>query len=147
MIPKKFSLQAVLDIRERAKDEAKDALAIALRARDAAAARCAEAVERLRELTGMMSGERFPAYQREQYWTALNNQRDLLRTLEARLAKEEKIVTAKRDILIAADRDLQLVQKLREKWLANRNAAIARFEEKQLEDFITTQHVLQSATP
>jgi flagellar export protein FliJ len=147
MIPKKFSLQAVLDIRERAKDEAKDALAIALRARDAAAARCAEAKERLRELTGMMSGERFPAYQREQYWTALNNQRDLLRTLEARLAKEEKIVTAKRDILIAADRDLQLVQKLREKWLANRNATIARFEEKQLEDFITTQHVLQSATP
>lgn len=146
MIPKKFSLQTVLDLRERAKDEAKDALAAAIRARDIAAARCAEAAERLRELTGMMSGQRFPAYQREQYWNALNNQRDLLRTLEARLAKEEKTVTAKRDILIAADRDLQLVQKLREKWLANRNAAIARFEEKQLEDFISAQHVLRSAT-
>lgn len=147
MIPKKFSLQAVLDLRERAKEEAQDALAIALRARDAAAARCAEAAERLRELTGMMTGERFPAYQREQYWTALNNQRDLLRTLEARLAKEEKIVTTKREALVAADRELQLVQKLREKWLFNRNAAIARFEEKQLEDFVTAQHVLQSATP
>lgn len=146
MIPKKFSLQTVLDLRDRAKAEASDALATALRARDAAAVRCAEATTRLRELTAMMSGERFPAYQREQFWTALNNQRDLLRTLEARLTKEEKNVEAKRAVLISADRDLQLVAKLREKWLANRNSAIARFEEKQLEDFINTQHVLQSAT-
>jgi flagellar export protein FliJ len=147
MITRNFSLQAVLDLRERAKDQAQDALSIALRSRDSAAARCAEAAERLRELTGMMTGERFPAYQREQYWTALNNQRDLLRALEARLAKEDKIVASKRETLIAADRDLQLVLKLREKWLSNRNAAIARFEEKQMEDFITAQHVLQSAIP
>ena len=146
MISKKFSLQAVLDLRERAKDDAQDVLAVAIRARDAAAARCAEAAERLRELTGMMTTERFPAYQRDQYWTALNNLRDLLKTLEARLAKEENNVSAKRELLIAADRDLRLVEKLREKWQANRSAAISRFEEKQLEDFITANHVLQTAT-
>jgi flagellar export protein FliJ len=84
---------------------------------------------------------------REQGWNALNAQRDLLRTLQNRLAQEEQKVDAKRELLIVADRDHQLVLKLREKWLATIQLEAARAEEKQLEDFVTATRFLQSAIP
>jgi flagellar export protein FliJ len=121
--------------------------AAAVRDRDLAAARVTEAIARLEELTRMISGERFPAWVREQGWNALNAQRDLLRTLQNRLAQEEQKVDAKRELLIAADRDHQLVLKLREKWLANIQLEAARAEEKQLEDFVTATRFLQTAIP
>jgi flagellar export protein FliJ len=129
MIRKKYSLQTVLDLREKAKDKASEVFATAVRDRDLAAARVAEAIARLEELTRMISGERFPAWVREQGWNALNAQRDLLRTLQNRLAQEEQKVETKRELLIAADRDHQLVLKLREKWLANIQLEAARAEE------------------
>ena len=67
--------------------------------------------------------------------------------LENRLAQEEQKVDAKRELLIAADRDHQLVLKLREKWLANIQLEAARAEEKQLEDFVTATRFLQTAIP
>jgi len=94
MKQKRFSLQAVLDLRVKAREQAEDALAKAIRERDIAAARCAEAIARLEELTRMITGERFAAYVREQGWNAINAQRDLLRTLEARLLQAEKKVSA-----------------------------------------------------
>ncbi|MEI8292728.1 MAG: hypothetical protein WCG66_01935 [bacterium] len=147
MTRKNFSLQTVLDLREKAKDKASEIYAAAVRDRDLAAARVAEAIARLEELTRMISGERFPAWVREQGWNALNAQRDLLRTLQNRLAQEEQKVNAKRDILIAADRDYQLVLKLREKWLAKIQIEAARADEKQLEDFVTATRFLQTAIP
>ena len=62
-------------------------------------------------------------------------------------AQEEQKVDAKRELLIAADRDHQLVLKLREKWLANIQLEAARAEEKQLEDFVTATRFLQTAIP
>jgi flagellar export protein FliJ len=147
MTRKKYSLQTVLDLREKAKDKASEIFAAAVRDRDLAAARVAEATARLEELTRMISGERFPAWVREQGWNALNAQRDLLRTLQNRLAQEEQKVDAKRELLIAADRDHQLVLKLREKWLANIRLEAARAEEKNLEDFVTAARFLQTAIP
>lgn len=61
--------------------------------------------------------------------------------------KRKKKVDAKRELLIAADRDHQLVMKLREKWLANIQFEAARAEEKQLEDFVTATRFLQTAIP
>ena len=142
----KFSLQTVLELREKAKEKAEEILAAAIRDRDIAAARVAEAAARLEELTRMISGERFHAYVREQGWNALRAQRDLLRTLQARLAQEEKKVEAKRELLVLADRDRQLVVKLREKWSARVRAEQALAEEKQLEDFVTAVRFLQPAT-
>jgi len=147
MIRKKYSLQTVLDLREKAKDKASEIFAAAVRDRDLAAARVAEATARLEELTRMISGERVPACVLEQGWNALNAQRDLLRTLQNRLAQEEQKVDAKREFLIAADRDHQLVLKLREKWLANIQLEAARAAEKQLEDFVTATRFLQTAIP
>jgi flagellar export protein FliJ len=147
MSRKKFSLQTVLDLREKAKDKASEVFAAAVRDRDLAAARVAEAIARLEELTRMISGERFPAWVREQGWSALNAQRDLLSTFQHRLAQEEKNVNAKREILISADRDYQLVLKLREKWAAAVQLEAARAEEKQLEDFVTATRFLQTAIP
>ena len=146
MKQKRFSLQTVLDLRVKAKEKAEDALAKAIRDRDIAAARCAEAIARLEELTRMITGERFPAYVREQGWNAINAQRDLLRTLESRLLQAEKKVSAEREILIAADRDQKLVEKLKEKWSTAQDLEFARYEEKQLEDFVTAARFLQSAT-
>jgi flagellar export protein FliJ len=145
MTRKKYSLQTVLDLREKAKDKASEIFAAAVRDRDLAAARVAEATARLEELTRMISGERFPAWVREQGWNSLNAQRDLLRTLQNRLAQEEHKVASKRELLIAADRDHQLVLKLREKWLANIQLEAAHAEEKQLEDFVTATRFLQTA--
>ena len=146
MKQKRFSLQAVLDLRVKAREQAEDALAKAIRERDIAAARCAEAIARLEELTRMITGERFAAYVREQGWNAINAQRDLLRTLEARLLQAEKKVSAQREILIAADRDQKLVEKLKEKWSTAQDLEFARYQEKQLEDFVTAARFLQSAT-
>ena len=146
MKQKRFSLQTVLDLRVKAREQAEDALAKAIRDRDIAAARCAEAIARLEELTRMITGERFPAYVREQGWNAINAQRDLLRTLEARLLQAEKKVSDQREILIAADRDQKLVEKLKEKWSTAQDLEFARYEEKQLEDFVTAARFLQSAT-
>jgi flagellar export protein FliJ len=146
MKQKRFSLQTVLDLRVKAREQAEDALAKAIRDRDIAAARCAEAIARLEELTRMITGERFAAYVREQGWNAINAQRDLLRTLEARLLQAEKKVSDQREILIAADRDQKLVEKLKEKWSTAQDLEFARYEEKQLEDFVTAARFLQSAT-
>jgi flagellar export protein FliJ len=146
MKQKRFSLQTVLDLRVKAREKAEDDVAKAIRDRDIAAARCAEAIARLDELTRMITGERFAAYVREQGWNAINAQRDLLRTLEARLLQAEKKVTAQREILIAADRDQKLVEKLKEKWSTAQDLEFARYEEKQLEDFVTAARFLQSAT-
>ena len=146
MKQKRFSLQTVLDLRVKAREQAEDALAKAIRDRDIAAARCAEAIARLEELTRMITGERFAAYVREQGWNAINAQRDLLRTLEARLLQAEKKVSDQREILIAADRDQKLVEKLKEKWSTAQDLEFARHEEKQLEDFVTAARFLQSAT-
>lgn len=142
----RFSLQAVLDLRVQAKDKAADAFAAAVRDRDAAADRVAEAQHRLEELTRMISGERFPAWVREQGWNALNAQRDLLKTLVLRLAQEEKKVDARREALIAADRELRLVEKLREKWLVQIRAGQAKAEEARIDDFINSRF-LQPANP
>lgn len=142
----RFSLQAVLDLRVQAKDKAADAFAAAVRDRDAAADRVAEAQHRLEELTRMISGERFPAWVREQGWNALNAQRDLLKTLVLRLAQEEKKVDARREALIAADRELKLVEKLREKWLVQIRAGQTKAEEARLDDFINSRF-LQPANP
>jgi flagellar export protein FliJ len=141
----KFSLQTVLDLREKAKEKAEEALAAAIRERDIAAARLAEAVARLEELTRMISGERFPAYLRAQTWDALTAQRDLIRTLQYRLAQEEQKVSAKRELLVAADRDHRLVVKLKEKWLRGVLVEQAREEEKHLEDFVTAARFLREA--
>ena len=146
MKQKRFSLQTVLDLRVKAREQAEDTLAKAIRDRDIAAARCAEAIARLEELTRMITGERFAAYVREQGWNAINAQRDLLRTLEARLLQAEKKVSDQREILIAADRDQKLVEKLKEKWSTAQDLEFARHEEKQLEDFVTAARFLQSAT-
>jgi flagellar export protein FliJ len=141
----KFSLQTILDLREKAKDKAEDVLAAAIRERDLAANRVAQAAERLDELTRMISGDRFPAYIRSQSWDALTAQRDLLRTLQLRLAQEEKKVAEKRDLLVVADRDHRLVCKLKEKWQRAVAFEQARSEEKILEDFVTTTRFLQAA--
>jgi flagellar biosynthesis chaperone FliJ len=93
----------------------------------------------------MISGERFPAYLRAQSWDALTAQRDLLRTLQQRLAQEEKKVAEKRELLIVADRDHRLVCKLKEKWALGVAVEQARNEEKILEDFVTTTRFLQPA--
>ena len=141
----KFSLQTVLELRQKAKEKAEEVLAAAIRDRDIAAARVAEAVARLEELTRMISGERFPAYLRAQTWDALTAQRDLIRTLQMRLAQEEKKVAAKRELLVAADRDHRLVVKLKEKWQRAVLVEQTRDEEKHLEDFVSAVRFLQTA--
>ncbi|MFM8365050.1 MAG: hypothetical protein ACKOAS_07850 [Verrucomicrobiota bacterium] len=141
----KFSLQTVLELREKAKEKAEEVLAAAIRDRDIAAARVAEAIARLEELTRMISGERFPAYLRAQTWDALTAQRDLIRTLQMRLAQEEKKVAAKRELLVAADRDHRLVVKLKEKWQRAVLVEQTRDEEKHLEDFVSAVRFLQTA--
>lgn len=141
----KFSLQTILDLREKAKEKAEEVFAAALRERDLAANRVAQAAARLDELTQMISGDRFPAYLRAQSWDALTAQRDLLLTLQHRLAQEEKKVAEKRELLVVADRDHRLVCKLKEKWLRGVAVEQARSEEKILEDFVTTTRFLQTA--
>jgi len=141
----KFSLQTILDLREKAKEKAEEVLAAAIRDRDMAAGRVAQAAARLDELTRMISGERFPAYVRSQSWDALTAQRDLLRTLQIRFVQEEKKVSEKRDLLIVADRDHRLVCKLQEKWRRGVAVEQARNEEKLLEDFVTAARFLQTA--
>ena len=141
----RFSLQTILDLREKAKEKAEEVFAAALRERDLAANRVAQAAARLDELTQMISGDRFPAYLRAQSWDALTAQRDLLLTLQHRLAQEEKKVAEKRELLVVADRDHRLVCKLKEKWLRGVAVEQARSEEKLLEDFVTTTRFLQTA--
>ena len=141
----KFSLQTILDIREKAKEKAEEVFAAAIRERDLAANRVAQAAARLDELNRMISGDRFHAYLRAQSWDALTAQRDLLLTLQHRLAQEEKKVAEKRELLIVADRDHRLVCKLKEKLALGVAFEQARSEERILEDFVTTTRFLQTA--
>ena len=67
-------------------------------------------------------------------------------SLSELLLQAEKKVSAQREILISADRDQKLVEKLKEKWTTAQDLEFAREEEKQLEDFVTAARFLQSAT-
>ena len=57
----KFSLQTILDLREKAKEKAEEVLAAAIRERDLAANRVAQAAARLEELTKQIKAEEHAA--------------------------------------------------------------------------------------
>jgi len=138
-----FSLEAVLDLRATAKEKAEDALRLSIQQRDAAVARCAQAEATLAQIASEIGSGRFSAGARGQGWQAMCRQQQVCRDLENRRIEEDKLVVACRNDLIKADRDHELVVRLKDKWRTACTAEEAHAEELQLEEFVNSRRQSQ----
>jgi flagellar export protein FliJ len=147
MSAKKFSLEAVLDLRAAAKERAEQALATAMREREQAIAACEWAEAELAALAAQLGGGRFTAASRQQGWNAMCRQREHCGQLRAALADVEKRVLALRTQLVSASIDHELVVRLKQKWTAAQARIQARAEELQLEEFVAARQKPRLTTP
>jgi hypothetical protein len=142
---KRFSLQAVLDLRLRAKERAEEALRAAHQALHVAREMRAGAEAELERMAEMISGERLLASARHQGWVAYTGQTDFCKLLQAHEREKEAQVAAATQLLVRARCDHELVLKLREKWERARQAEFARREERQLEEFFTSSRYVEGS--
>jgi flagellar export protein FliJ len=157
--PPRYPLQAVLQQREAAKDEAKRALAEAIRALDreeallrekeaAREALRADREERSRHVydpdeRGMLSiptiekrtqGIRYLEGKIEEAGRAIAAQKEAV-------ARAEGEVEARRAALVEADKALKAVEKHHESWLADWQKEMGRKEQRQSEEVVIARYV------
>jgi len=161
--PPRYPLQAVVDQRDRAKEQAKTALADAVRAvteaeellRRKEAAREALVAEREAfrahlydpdPATGLLSmplvekrteGVRFLGEKIEQAARAVVTQKEAL-------ARAEALVEERRQQLVEADRELKAVEKHQETWLAEWKREAAKKEQRQSEEMVLARYAAES---
>ena len=142
MSAKTFTLQAVLELRARAKELAEEHLRAAHQALHVASELRAGADAELEQVASQIGGDRFTAVSRHQGWIAYCAQEQFCRTLLAHEREQEAVVARATTRLVHARCEHELVLKLREKWVRARVQEQARREERQLEEFFTfSRHV------
>ncbi len=152
MKPPRYPLQAVVDQREALKEEAKRALAAAIQA----AAREAEVLREKEEAHSVLIGDR-EEYARHLYdpdeqgmlpIPLIEKRTEGLRFLDGQveeafraveeqkeaLDRTERELEARRTALVEADRELKVVEKHHESWLADWKRESARQEQRQSEE-------------
>lgn len=140
-----FRLERVRDLRERAEDEAREALTNEIRHRDEGQMLLEEARAEVRKACDL----KFNAMAGRQLTSAVNLQaiqnyvertEQLRSSATLELNRREAEVAVKRDHLAAAARDRQAIDKLKERQLAEHNAEWARKGQNLLDELALAVH-------
>lgn len=141
----KFRLERVRDIRERAEDQAREALTQEIRHRDEGKMLFDEARDEVRRAcelnrSAMTGGQLTSAVNLRaiQNYVERTEQRRSSAALE--LSRREDEVKLKRNLLAAAARDRQAIDKLKERQLAEHNAEWARKSQNTLDELALAVH-------
>ncbi|MDZ4782429.1 MAG: flagellar export protein FliJ [Planctomycetia bacterium] len=134
----RFRLTPVLHLRENARDERRAALAEAMRAEEVLAEQMAEKRVQIVTLGGELAKERAIGEINVERMIQGQRYQAILRAELAMLGEQAKRVTAeverRRELLVAADRDVRVLEQLREKQLERFVMEEARREIKFLDD-------------
>jgi flagellar FliJ protein len=140
-----FRLAPLLRLRESVRDERRTALAEAYRALDILSERQTAVEREIESLTGDYRRSSAPGALDVDRLIRRHRHELLLRTNQKELARQHSIlqqeIERRRDALVAADRDVRVLEKLRERQ-ADRHAEIeAQREQKQLDEVATRRFV------
>jgi flagellar FliJ protein len=144
-----FRLAPLLRLRESVRDERRTALAEAYQALDILSERQTAVEREIESLTGDYRRSSAPGALDVDRLIRRHRHELLLRTNQKELARQHSIlqqeIERRRDALVAADRDVRVLEKLRERQ-ADRHAEIeAQREQKQLDEVATRRFVDSSA--
>ena len=145
MSSRRFNLQAVLDLRARAKEAAQERLSVAHENLRRAREERERADAELASLAERIGGATFTAANRQNGWALFCDHDALCRQLQGRQTAAEALVRTRMDELVKARCDHELVLRLREKWQRTQAQELARREERILEEFATFSRHLQRA--
>lgn len=137
-----FPLDVVLQARAAQENEARQQLAKALDQQRAATARVEEAVQLMSRLMHFISTEsagRFSVANRQQSWSIHQTQEKIVAGLRVAEAECEKATEEKRAAVLAARRNRELLERLREQRLCTWQLESARAEQHQFDDFAMTR--------
>ena len=146
--PFRFRLERVREMRERAEDEAKEALGAALRRQDELTARLADAGTRLEEARTSKSATSGAACSVQ---AILAHQAFVERVereqqaAELELSRHGAEVAARRAALQEAAREHQVLEKLRDKQAAAHRREAERVEARQIDELALAMHRRRSA--
>jgi flagellar FliJ protein len=139
-----FRLERVRSLRERAEERAREALTTELRARDelAAALRHAEAAaDCARTATrDAVTGGRVTSAQLHSLQTFIERREQLRAEASLDLDRQEAEVAARREVLAAAARDRQAIERLEERRRAEHEAEWAGRIQNQLDELALAVH-------
>ena len=140
-----FRLEQVRDIRERAEDQAREALSQGIRHRDEGQMRFEEAHAEVRKAcelnrAAVAGGQLTSAVNLRAIQTYVERTEQLRSSAELELSRREAEVQAKRAHLAAAARDRQAIDKLKERQLAEHNAQWARKNQNTLDELALAVH-------
>ena len=140
--PFKFRLERVLDMRERAEDEAKEALAAAMAERDRWAGRLAAAAAQLESArtghAGTSSGVSIGEMLAHQAFVERAERE--LRAAELDLSRRDAEVDARRAALQEAARERQVLVKLRDKQADAHRREADRLEAQHVDELALAMH-------
>jgi len=139
----KFKLESVLNLRERAMSEARQAHAAAGRLLEIALAELSDAEadhKRLAEQLGGLQRSSFRPADRERLWNALNYQKALCVELEAKAGRARAELEQKRQALLAARRDHEALLRLQEKQRTEHAQAAELAERAMIDDIVNARH-------
>ena len=140
-----FRLERVRTLRERAEEQAREALTLQIRHRDEGRTLLDEAranVHAARDLNrnAMATGGMTSAVNLLAIQSYVERTEQLQNSAALELSRREAEVDAKRDHLAAAARDRQAIDKLKERQLAEHNAEWARKSQNTLDELALAVH-------
>jgi len=143
-----FSLETVLRLRAEQLEQTRQAFAecqqwraravISLTAAQAEIDNCQDALTARREVRTTRTDQLL-------FLNALQYQQSLLVRLKEELGRVERELEIRRQTMLAAQRKLDALERMREKQLAEHRAAERRHEEAELDDLITARYIMQMA--
>lgn len=113
-----FRLKSVLVLRQRLLNEAESQYSRAIQARRGVEAQIQQAetaLDSMNEMVMSVRGERFSGTQQQSYFEAMHQHRSGIKSLKEQLDKALQMEHFKRRKYIEANRDYELLEKLREK--------------------------------
>jgi flagellar protein FliJ len=140
-----FRLERVRDIRERAESEAREALTQEIRHRDEGKMAFEQARDEVRRAcdlnrTALATNGVTSAHDLRAIQSYVERAEQLKSSAALELSRREDEVTVKRDLLAAAARDRQAIDKLKERQQAEHNAEWARRSQNTLDELALAVH-------
>ena len=140
-----FRLERVREMREKAEDEAKEDLAVALAERERWVARRREAAEtlvsaRVAQRQAAVGGGGISIAEMMAHQSFLERTERTEKAVEMDLSRQEQEVAARRAALQAAAQERQVLDKLREKAERKHRAALERAEASMLDELALNAH-------
>jgi flagellar biosynthesis chaperone FliJ len=159
----RYPLAAALELRERAKEDARRALGDALRAIEVEQRKLAEREQERELLVADREDRNSRLYDVDESGMLsvplIEKRRDALRYLDARIEEAAKAIDAQREAvkaaearaeerrteLVEADQGLRAVEKHREDWLEERKKEAARKDQRQAEEIVLARYAAETA--